>query len=364
MKAVSKSRLADYIEPRLSDARIERMWASIEADRPPSSQAPRWWLAAGAAALVAIAAMLLIRPWSGPSTAPAARAEPPSSRADSWLATGTQERVHRLADGTEIELAAATQVRIEHADPATTRLHLERGQIDVRIPAGANRRLTVAAGPAEIGADRGRFQVELEMRPDGGPVLRVSAEDGRVEVLNEIDGARLATLETGQTWTNAKLSDDAPRRKTVTPTARPPTPTGQPTTTRIPTPAPGAPTAAELLAVAQRHRRAGDPRAAAAAYEQLRHKHPGDARAGLAAFELARIRLDHLGNARGALQAFDAALSSGKGGFFVEDAAAGRVRALSRLGDAKRCARARAAFLKTHPNSPHAPAIRALCKAR
>ncbi len=367
MKAVSKRRPADYVEPRLSDARIERMWSGIRSGKPAASHRSRWWLVAVAALLIGCVAILVAQPWSTQPESALARAEPASKRSDVWLATGISGKTHRFADGSQVDLAPATQVRVDHAGTKDIQLRLERGRINVRVPAVAGRQVVVAAGPAEMLTDAGHLEVELEMRPDSGPSLRVAVEAGRVDVRSADGGQHLAALGSGQTWTNAKLSDDVPVQKTPGPATVATAPSAPSATVpAVPVPAPSANASkpAELLAAAQRHRRSGDPAAAADAYERLRREHPSDARAGLAAFELARIRLDQLGDARGALRAFDAALASGKGGFFVEDAAAGRVRALSKLGDMSRCEKARKAFLKAHAKSPHTAAVRGLCKPR
>ncbi|MCA9633707.1 MAG: FecR domain-containing protein [Myxococcales bacterium] len=360
MKVVERKRVADYVEPRLSSASVERMWSVIAAGEPKRPLASRWWLLAAAAALIAV--MLgVLRPWSTPSTPTVASPEPVAPRpSETWLATGAQSRKYPLGNSGELVLAPSTQVRVDRLGEREIRLRLERGRIDCSVSAGDD--VVVRAGPAEMHAGGGAFHVELEMRPEQGPMLRVGVDAGRVDLKNQTDGERLALLGAGQTWTNVKLSDDEP-----SPPAPDPTPP-RPTAVKL---APALPTAsavveedaAQLLASAQRQRKAGNAAAAAADYDRLRKLHPGDARAGLAAFELARIRLDQLGDPRGALEAFDAALTSGKGGFFVEDAEAGRIRALAKLKDQARCSQARAAFLKAHPKSPHVAEVRRLCNA-
>ena len=108
----------------------------------------------------------------------------------------------------------------------------------------------------------------------------------------------------------------------------------------------------------------GKPADAAREYARLRERFPGDVRSGLAAFELGRISLASLGDPRGALDAFHFALAHERGGFFAEDAEAGAVEALDRLGDVNACVKARDAFLARHAQSAHASRIRLLCKNR
>lgn len=361
MKVVPNKRVADYVEPRLSSASIERMWSQIETGTPSSSPPSRWWLVAAAAVFIGLIVGVL-RPWSTQQAPAVAAPEPPApNHAETWLATSAHSRTYPLGNAGELKLAPATQVRLDRGE-REIRLRLERGRIDCNVSAGSS--IVVHAGPAEMqtqaaGAERTAFHVELEMRPEQGPTLRVEVDGGQLELRNAANGERLALLGAGQTWTNVKLSDDEPL----------PSPKPAPTPTVVKQLAPPQPSAtpasdpAGLLASAQRHRSDGDLAAAAADYDRLRREHPGDARAGLAAFELARLRLDQLGDPQGALDAFDAALTSGKGGFFVEDAEAGRVRALAKLKDEARCSKARAAFLRAHPKSPHAAEVRRLCKA-
>lgn len=364
MKSVTKKRVADYVEPTLSPASVERMWSGISAGGQAAPAPARgWWLAAACLLLAGGSFFALTSPASPPARV--ASEPPPAAPVESWLATGAQGQAYPLGNGISVELAPETQVRVDRSSPTELRLRLERGRISCDVP--TDQALVVQAGTAHMATRQARFEVELEMRPALGPTLRVGVETGRVTVHSQsngaADGEQLATLSAGQSWTNAQLASDAPP---------PPLPASDPVATpkppalsppgQIPTASAVAAGAAELLAEAQQQRRAGNARAAADAYDRLRRQHPADARAGLAAFESARIRLDQLNDATGALEAFDAALASGKAGFFAEDAAAGRVRALSALSQ-PRCVEAQSAFLKTYPKSPHAAAVRRLCQA-
>lgn len=362
MRAVGKKRIADYVEPRLSDASIERMWAGIQAESDKAAPVSRWWWAAAAAVLVGVG-LVAFRTWSGRAEkAIVAEPEPSAAAQEVWLATGARGKSYPLGDAGRVELGPDTQVRVDRVGAHEIRLRLERGRIDCHVPALGQRRVVVRAGPSQMETTRAEFHVELKMRPQQGPVLRVGVDAGQVEVDNESSGEQLAKLGSGQTWTNDKLADDE-----LAPTAPEPTPRKS-STVVAPAPPPAVSAhltsdAAELFVSAEQHRRDGDPAAAAADYDRLVREHASDARAGLAAFELARIRLEDLGDPRGALEAFDAALASGKGGFFADDAEAGRVRALSRLHEPRRCSAARAAFLEAHPDSPDVAEVRALCKA-
>lgn len=105
----------------------------------------------------------------------------------------------------------------------------------------------------------------------------------------------------------------------------------------------------------------GRPLDAARAFDRLRHTFPRDRRAALAAFELGRLRLDSLGDPRGAEEAFREAMALGPRSPFREDAEARRVEALSRMGDGAGCAAARDAYLARWPNGTYRRAVGLYC---
>jgi transmembrane sensor len=116
----------------------------------------------------------------------------------------------------------------------------------------------------------------------------------------------------------------------------------------------------ELLDAAQRAKLAGQPRAAGAAFDALRRRFRSDPRAALAAFELGRLRLENLGDAPGAVEAFDDAIALAPGGPLREDAEARRVEALA-VERSPRCAAARDSFLSRFPGSAHAAVVAGRC---
>ncbi|HZO11640.1 MAG TPA: tetratricopeptide repeat protein [Polyangiaceae bacterium] len=114
--------------------------------------------------------------------------------------------------------------------------------------------------------------------------------------------------------------------------------------------------AAELFHRANAARRAGNAAEAARLYRLLQQRFPGSREAGASRLALARLLLDRLGDAAGALALFDQALASG--GVLAEEALLGRAMALGRLG---RTADERAAwetFLARYPNSVNAERAR------
>jgi TolA-binding protein len=123
-------------------------------------------------------------------------------------------------------------------------------------------------------------------------------------------------------------------------------------------------TARELFDDAQRARADGRSDDAARAFDRLRRTFPRDPRSALAAFELGRLRLDVLGDARGAEEALRDAIALGPSSPFREDAEARRVEALWRMGDSSACASARAAYLARWPNGTYRRAVEVGCGAR
>ena len=80
----------------------------------------------------------------------------------------------------------------------------------------------------------------------------------------------------------------------------------------------------------------------------------------LAAFELGRLRLDSLGDAAGADEAFRDAIALSPQGPLREDAEARRVEALA-AERSPECATARNAFLARYPHSVHAAVVSGTC---
>jgi TolA-binding protein len=119
--------------------------------------------------------------------------------------------------------------------------------------------------------------------------------------------------------------------------------------------------ARDLFDEAQRARADGRPLDAAHAFDRLRHTFPHDPRAALSAFELGRLRLDALGDPRGAEEALRDAIALGPSSPFREDAEARHVEALRRSGDGAGCLSARAAYLARWPNGTYRRAVEVGC---
>jgi TolA-binding protein len=374
MKPVPRRRVADYVSPALSEARIARMWSAVaeterarrrEPEGPASAgrRVTRSWaipILAAVAAVVALVVGLRLRSPQSPVMAGLV------------IDTGSAQQEVALPDGSTLSLGPATRLRVVGASAGEIRLHLERGNVACEVVHREERRFVIAAGTVEV-EDRGtRFEVEV--RPGSGQdVVAVRVDRGAVEVR---DAARVTsvTLQPGQEWKSASVAasparsgDDrataADPSSTPAPTARPatPEPTASPSASAgSRSPRNGALSPQALFERADAARLAGRHADAAADFERFYRRFPSDPRAGLAAYELGRIRLGSLRDPRGAVEAFDAVIARASEPF-LEDAEAGRVEALADLGDHEACARARDAFRARHPRSPQEKRVARLC---
>jgi TolA-binding protein len=118
----------------------------------------------------------------------------------------------------------------------------------------------------------------------------------------------------------------------------------------------------ELFELARGQWRRGLIQEAADTYQALLTEYPRDGRAGLAAFELGRLRMDRLGDLRGAVQALERAVALAPGSEFREDAMARLVAANAGAHDMSACARARDQYLADFPSGVHRRTVAAACR--
>jgi len=121
---------------------------------------------------------------------------------------------------------------------------------------------------------------------------------------------------------------------------------------------PGAPAPEDLLRRANEHRATGQWKAAEALYLRVIRTDPKGMSAYVARVASGSLRLEHLGDARGALRQYQEAQRGWPGGVLEEEASHGVAEALRALGDRDGEARALEAFLARHPDSPHGVAAR------
>ncbi|SEU09582.1 tetratricopeptide repeat protein [Stigmatella erecta] len=114
----------------------------------------------------------------------------------------------------------------------------------------------------------------------------------------------------------------------------------------------------DLLRMANAHRVAGRWKEAEALYQRVIRAHPGGMAAYVARVASGSLRLEHLGDARGALRQFQEAQRLQPQGVLSHEASHGLAEAWRALGDRAQEARALERFLAGHPDSPLEAAAR------
>jgi transmembrane sensor len=362
--AITESRLA-----RQYDAIRTRMPATPGRVRGGSRLAGLGWALAAASTLVLVLVVFWARSGRNANLVDEAVLESGST------ADGANGMTVTLADGSSVQLGAATRARLTSARPKAIRIDLERGAIEIEATHLEGRTFVVGAGGYDVHVVGTHFSVQRDpndrvtVRVDRG-VVEVAAANGNV--------AETRRLAAGESWS-------ALDRASAPASLLPPPAPAQPAILSPPPSiqAPAAPTAQavvgtttsgssprhdenarELFDDAQRARADGRSEDAARAFDRLRRTFPRDPRSALAAFELGRLRLDVLGDARGAEEALRDAIALGPSSPFREDAEARRVEALSRMGDKAACASAQTAYLARWPNGTYRRAVEVGCGAR
>ncbi len=357
--------------PVITESRLARQYDAIRTRVPATprrSRGGRAWLgwALAATSTVALAVVLF---W--------ARGTRRAGLVDEAIleSGSTAEGVSvTLGDGSRVELGAATRARLTSARPQAIRIDLERGAVEIDATHVEGRSFVVGAGGYEVHVVGTHFSVER----DPGDQVTVRVDRGVVEVAAAGgNGGETRRLAAGERWSapdgafaRAAASPKAPGQAQPAgaspPVQTPPIPPPQPasgTTTSAAAPRHDE-SARELFDDAQRARADGRAEDAARAFDRLRRTFPRDPRSALAAFELGRLRLDVLGDARGAEEALRDAIALGPSSPFREDAEARRVEALWRMGDSGGCSAARAAYLARWSNGTYRRAVEVGCGAR
>jgi tetratricopeptide (TPR) repeat protein len=359
------SPLSKHVVVDVSPARVARVWAAVSTRLETAPRAGKRWLvrglvAAGAVGVLALGAFGAQRYWTGAETA--------SAWQGAALSTSGDAMAVKLDDGSEVELAAHTLVKVTENRPSNVVLGLEHGRVDCDITPRPGRQFSVFAGGVEVRVTGTRFSVELAAE------RRVEVEVTRGSVEVSFRGAaspkRLAAGERWSVELEPMVAQAAPKASEnpeppsapTTAEALPSADAPRPSTSSVREPAVAGPR--ELFDLGNAARRAGDAGGAARAYEQLLEHHPRDARAGLAAFELGRLRMDRLGDVHGAISALQRAVALAPGAGFREDAMARLVDAYSAAGATERCRSARSAYLESYPNGVRAAAVARRCGGR
>ncbi len=361
-----------YVKVDVSPARVARVWSGVSARLDAAPRGGRRWLYRG----------LTIVALAGAAAAVSVHFVNERHARSAWqqaaLETASDAMAVALDDGSRLELAAQTKVRVSGNDPLSLALELEHGRVDCDITPRPGRHFTVSAAGVDVRVKGTRFGVELAAARDR---VAVDVSRGLVEV-SWNHGAEHRDLAAGEHWSvdlasaSASSATSAPPDSTSAepvPSAAPapaastpPEPETPPSASTRPSAvhAPATPGARELLDLGNAARRAGDVAGATHAYEELLAAHPSDPRAGLAAFELGRLRMDRLGDTSGAISALQKAVALAPGAGFREDAMARLVDAYAAAGALDRCRAAQAAYLKSYPSGVHATAVSRQCGAK
>lgn len=385
---MADQRLAEHVRTRVNNARVERQWSAIAAAGLPGPARGRsrraiWLAALGSVACAgAIAAAFLLRPAAGglPSGA--------------MIESAQAEVAVRLEDGSRVQLAPKSQLRLLANAPSAIALELRSGTARFDVTHVPGRSFAVKAGTAEVSVIGTRFA--LTRQPEAGFVrVRVAVSEGTVEVRRaDAPGQEPQRIHAGESW-SARLSEPGAVAQAPTPapeaadevsdTPEEPALLAQESAEpseleakrllepesaerrgarhrRAQSVRAAEPGAAEVFLRGNLARRAGRMGEAAEAYASLLASYPEDARAGLAAFELGRIRMDALGDASGAIRALERSLTAGPAASFHEDALARIVVAQDALGRTQACAQARDRYLAAYPGGVHAHALAARCR--
>jgi len=350
-----------YVQPEVSEARIERVWRNVaqRLDERPS-RAMRWLALGTVVSGLAVGAFFWLR--SPPSSGLSEHA----LLAGAKLETKSDELAVTLSDGSSVKLRAQSEVQVQNSQSSSIALQLARGELWCDVTHREERKFKVVAGDVEVRVVGTQFSVKTTAGPNAR--VEVSVMRGVVEVVSARRPGIVARVGAGQRW--IQDAESAPPAPVRPPASAVEPESSEPAKREPPLPSAGAappvtsaaiPSGRELFEKAAESRRAGDAAAAAHAYEELLRLHPSDARASLSAFELGRLRMDRLGDLAGAITALERAVATNVGPSFREDALARLVSVYASQGNVAACQRARDRYLSSYPAGVHAAAVATRC---
>lgn len=173
----------DHADP----ARIDRVWARIDADLPeepqialaPPARAPRsrtmMWLAA--ASLAAFAAGVVVgHRESDSKTDSVPVAQQTNEASDSVLAAGSRARTFALPDGGAVTLSPGGTIEVGEATNGLVTLRLVQGHASIETAAGGS--LAIVAGEAKV-STLGAATLSVDR---AGDAIDLAVSDGLVEL--------------------------------------------------------------------------------------------------------------------------------------------------------------------------------------
>ena len=338
----------EAVEPDLDEARLQRVWANIDRSMdhrtsPRGDSTPRWLVPAAVATLLAAAAATVLMVNGFGET---------SSWVGTTLTSGDEAIAVRLSEGSTVEAAPHSALERVEGNEREVRIALHAGSAVFDVVPRAERLFAVQAGAVEVRVVGTAFEV---LRQDDR--VQVAVSRGAVDVRR---GEVITRVSAGERWEGSSAVPDTrviAEPVSVVEEVAPPSDVEEPERH----PAPRA-TADELFDEASTLRRQGQSRRAARSYARLLTRFPSDTRAPLVAFELGRLRLDSLGDARGAIRAFRKSIAADPSSAFAQDARARLVEAYAAAGDQRSCETSRDDFLRRYPASARVARLQNSCE--
>jgi transmembrane sensor len=352
---------------------LQAAFAGIQARRARRRRVRA--LAAMSAAMMAIILAVAIRGlWPARSTElrPGLTLAGGGPVPSAWHAS--ESRVVGFDDGSRLELAAGTGVRVTDLAPQKFALSIQEGLATFDVRPGGPRTWVVDAGTVRVRVLGTRFSV----RHDASSV-RVAVERGKVLVENARLSGGAQILSAGESLDVAQRDAEPhaqgepsnaapappPPRTVAAMTATPPRPRAASTTAV----APDAPRAVDVaqssdrapreedaLARADAARRANRPREAAAILASVADG--GGPQSALASFTLGKVLADDLGDPSAAAAVFRRAVALGLPAALDEEAHARIVDCCARAGRRGEAATAARAYEAKYPHGRHLDRVR------
>jgi hypothetical protein len=403
VRALQDGQLRDAVDLERGQRRL------LAAAQGPLGRAPR----RRAALVVAFAAVGLIAIgagtwWRTPAPLRFQIGAGERGRAGDWIVAGEGAPVPlRFADGTELVLMPGTRSLVSGIDEAP-RVVVAQGRVRASVIPRASRHWRLQAGPFEVIVTGTKFDLDWQAE---GERLSIVLREGKVLVSGPVvghqravsagetlrvstDGAMTVAAEAGPLATArddaAPAAVEAPagnvvvRRHDPLPAPRRPAQAAAEKAAEAPAPSPFALAranryaealaaaeqqgferlcrsagAADLVALGDAARLAGNPDRAQVAYTAVRARFDGPLAAQVA-FLLGRLSLYERREYAAAARLFDAYLREQPDGPYAREAAGLRAEALDLAGDHAAARSAAASYLARFPDGPFAPRARTL----
>jgi len=363
-------RLSDHIEYEMSSAHVDHLWNAVEKKQGYHSTSKRAKapLAFGVAAIAAGISLgwLLGSPLHAPeqpSSALSPAATPLTAKlppVGAELQSQENNLSFRLTDGSEVKLTPRSTIALKESSAHAITLRLDTGRASFDVKEEETRLLTIISGPVLVRTIGTSFFVSRSEK-SGAEEIIVSVDRGVAEVRGP-DGD-LKRIASGEAWSLRLPKKSASSTSAQsTPHQEPEAPDSNSLSRKAPPATEPAQKAAalELFSAARSKKNSGDPRGAAADYQRFLGQFSTHPRAAVAALELGRIKMDQLGDPKGAIAPLKQALRMGAGGL-GDDALARLTQAQARSGQLAGCRSSKEQYLRRYPNGVHLGQIQQLC---